>query len=339
MKLIIPLTVVALAATGCRIDADSPIVIGAAYKLENSCEIGNADVEKGGGSLNIVATQAYYVQFKVISHLTDFETTVGTETADGPGRRDFIVEKALFTYSSRAIRGFDPEEVDLHLIIPAGKGDNFIALNLIMPKAAQKLVDNVAPQQLASASDRIEPTDLVVSLKLRGHLGSGEKNIETQPVSFPIDVYKAYLPNCRRPARRSCLQNVDCASGDVCGPGPTFCAMNPTVACTIDDAAALCTLPGDYCTGRRCANTGCASQRDCETGETCELVKRVGSAFVPSNECLNTVGPCYFETPDKTIDLCPPGLYLSRRDAPCASVGGQDGTFPRCVVLEEVYPE
>ena len=177
-----------LSAACAPVGSDSPIRLLGASALSgtaSSCAA-SKDVESIDGSLDISASQQFWMAFNKQSDMQPLTTTVNSEVLAGPDRNDFIADQMIFTYSSTPALPFEPETQGVYGVIKAGEQSGTIKLNLLAPNAAQLL------QAKLGRGDSVE---LVATFTLSGALASGQK-LKSNTIAFPIQVFNSGFAGC-----------------------------------------------------------------------------------------------------------------------------------------------
>lgn len=190
-KLVIFVAALALGALGC-VSTDDPIRLLGVRSLTGDAESCEAsDIQLVAGSLDVSGTTFYVAQFDMESSLQQLSSSSGGETIAGANRNDFFADEVVLSYTSTPSQPFEEERVPMHFVLPPGasRDDSFLRMNIIGPKAAQRLVDNVTPGNTL---------DLVVTLEVRGHLASGQ-DVSSNPVSYPISIFNSGFAGCTSP--------------------------------------------------------------------------------------------------------------------------------------------
>lgn len=178
----------AFSVTSC-IANDSPVRILASRPIEQGkCEVKiGSNVQQYGGSLDIAVRSTYYIQFDIRSELQPVEVTSGGQKLATGDRNDFFANELVFNYTSIPSQSFETERQAVNIVITSDKPDHALLVNLIGPKAAQRLSD-----ALASPGSEL---DLNVSLELRGRLSGGQPLV-TNRATYPIHVYRSGFAGC-----------------------------------------------------------------------------------------------------------------------------------------------
>lgn len=153
---------------------------------DGACE--RQEIGQYRGSLDISAISSYLLSFGTESDFEDINTTVsGRVIADG-SRNNFIAEQLVFNYASEPSLPFEEERVNMHFVIEPGAtgADSFIIVDLMAPKAAELLRNNVP----VGGS-----YELQVSFYVRGKTAAGAE-LETNTVNYPISVYSTGFQGC-----------------------------------------------------------------------------------------------------------------------------------------------
>ncbi len=180
----------AFLATSC-IANDSPVRILASRAVKRdpaACVFaGESDPFQYAGSLDIAVKSSYFVQFDIRSELQPVEVTSGGERLASGDRNNFFINELVFSYASTPSQSFETEREAAHIVITSDKPEHRLVVNLIGPKAAQRLSD-----ALASPGSEL---DLNASFEMRGRLSSGQPLV-TNRATYPIHVYRSSFAGC-----------------------------------------------------------------------------------------------------------------------------------------------
>jgi hypothetical protein len=176
------LWMLALAATAGCVPGNNPIRVTGAFPVDNACEWDDK-IMQVQGTLDASGAGTYYIMMRLESELTqaDISNSNGVQLST-PGQNNFVGDELYVTYTARnpAIT-FEPERLPIYIVIAPG-GEYQLAANILGPKAATKLRDNVTDP----AAD--PKTTLFATVAVRGHLESGQST-QSNSFTFPITVF------------------------------------------------------------------------------------------------------------------------------------------------------
>lgn len=199
-KHIVALIASALAASAC-VPGNGPIRVTGTFPYDDKCEAG--DVAVARGRLDLGGAGSYFVVAKIDNEALEVTTKdFRGNVISQPGANNFIAESVQLSYSaSPAISGFVTESVAYSGVIKPASEGNAWGLNLIGPKALEKLQGGWT-----------QDTMLSVTFSFRGHLESGNA-AQSNPYTFPI------LVTNQNPAMTPCVAPSFLAPTGPCGTG------------------------------------------------------------------------------------------------------------------------
>ncbi|HZH04474.1 MAG TPA: hypothetical protein VEY30_11880 [Myxococcaceae bacterium] len=191
MKRILAVVAIAWGVTGCS-SPESSVRILNGYALQSGEAAGGAcerqEIAQYRGSLDISANSSYLLAFGTESDFQSVNTTVGTDTIADGSRNNFIGDQIVFSYMSEPSLPFEEERTNIHFVIEPGANgdDSFVILDLLGPKAAELLRNNVSVGNSA---------ELQISFYVKGKTAAGG-DVETNTVAYPITIRNTGFAGC-----------------------------------------------------------------------------------------------------------------------------------------------
>lgn len=220
-RILIAAVVAAAAALSCvGNNGDSPVQILGAFSVDQECNI-STDIQRFGASYDLAGARLQpngasfadvLATFQLKSEFGSTTTKAEGQTLSDESRNGAYMDQVQLSYRSTPSIGFEAETYSLHGYIDPGGILNGVT-DLLGPKAAQKLLQSVAPGG--------EAIEVIVSLRFRGYTaGSSGATFTTNEIEFPIRFYDSGLkcpggPSFDGPCGALTGQNgASCASFD-----------------------------------------------------------------------------------------------------------------------------
>jgi hypothetical protein len=207
---------------------------------DENCSVTSASDQKGGGSIDVGWTGAYYLGLQLVNHLEATDITAAGAPVNPASRNDFFINQVALSYTGKGISIPDQVVNTAGTVLAGGK--LAMGVNALTYDAAERLkVATLPPGGL----------EVLVGMKFRGAFASGS-SYETASFKFPIRVYSSGT------TQAACFGTKESLSGNVpaCGnwgqDGEYFkCKCADT---TSTDACGGCA------TGQTCNTTTCGCE-------------------------------------------------------------------------------
>jgi hypothetical protein len=183
MKRLMMIAALVASSVGCVANqGDSPIRFLGTRELttgSDSCSLG--DRQRTSGQLDISSGNSYLLGLSVETNTVQQETRVNGIPVSGPGLSDITLTEVILTYDSETNLPLPKEERLPYYAVfrPQSSGDSFVLFYILGPKALTVLQDNVE-----------DPVTVFATVKARGRM-SGGQIIETNEITFPINVFSS----------------------------------------------------------------------------------------------------------------------------------------------------
>lgn len=184
---------VTLLIAGCSADQQSVVVLSARAPGDK-CEFSDDSVYVSSGSVDMrpydigagppfPQTTTFYQVFSWENNMALVPLVVNGQVLDPGTGNNFIADQVVYNYQySGPGQTFETEFANTRAVISAGgkPTDNSVGIDLIQPKAAQKLL------AIVDAT----PQTLLVTFQIKGKVAAGN-SLSTNEVTFPLRVYKS----------------------------------------------------------------------------------------------------------------------------------------------------